>query len=40
MKDSTAIELKLPAEACGLENVLKQGVQRLLAQAIEAKVAD
>ena len=38
MKDSTATELKLPSQAYGLESVLKQGAQRLLAQAIEAEV--
>ena len=34
MKDNTAIELQSPVEGTGLESVLKQGAQRLLAQAI------
>ena len=34
MKNSTATGLKLPSQAYDLESVLKQGAQRLLAQAI------
>ena len=40
MKDNTAIELQSPVQETGLESVLKQGAQRLLAQAIEAEVSD